>query len=353
MQISVCMIVKNEEKILPRILNCVKNFADEIIIVDTGSTDKTKEVAKKFTNNIFDFVWCDDFSKARNFSFSKATKDFVMWLDADDFIDEKNIQKIIELKNDDADCFFFKYATAFDEENNPTFVFYRERIVRNNFNYIWQGFIHEAIIPFGNIKYYDIVIEHRKVETKSPKRNLKIYQKHKKLGALFDARSQYYYSKELYYNGYYKKCIKELKKFLTMPNKYPPNVTDTYLTLARCFNKTKDYQKAISVIFKYIKSQPPTSELLCELAKSFLLNNQTKQAIFFYNTACLCSFDVKNGGFIEKDYYYLIPYLQLTYLYYKVGDFENAKKFHILSKQQAPKNKAVIFNEKFFENKKG
>ena len=67
--LSVCMIVKNEEAVLGRCLDCVRQFADEIIIVDTGSTDTTKEIANKYTDKVFDFEWCDDFSKARNFSF--------------------------------------------------------------------------------------------------------------------------------------------------------------------------------------------------------------------------------------------------------------------------------------------
>lgn len=88
--ISICMIVKNEEDVLGRALKSVQGIADEIIIVDTGSTDSTKEIASSYTNKIYDFEWCDDFSKARNYSFSKATKDYCMWLDADDVILEED-----------------------------------------------------------------------------------------------------------------------------------------------------------------------------------------------------------------------------------------------------------------------
>ncbi len=76
-EISLCMIVKNEEKVLGRCLDSIADLMDEIIIVDTGSTDRTKEIAKKYTEHIYDFEWIDDFSAARNFSFSKATKDYI------------------------------------------------------------------------------------------------------------------------------------------------------------------------------------------------------------------------------------------------------------------------------------
>ena len=69
------MIVKNEQEVLARCLDCAVKFADEIIIVDTGSTDQTKSIAHKYTDKVYDFEWCDDFSKARNYSFSKAGGD--------------------------------------------------------------------------------------------------------------------------------------------------------------------------------------------------------------------------------------------------------------------------------------
>ena len=75
--ISLCMIVKNEEKILDRCLSTVADLVDEIVIVDTGSTDATKEIAAKYTEHIYDFLWVDDFSAARNFAFSKATCEYI------------------------------------------------------------------------------------------------------------------------------------------------------------------------------------------------------------------------------------------------------------------------------------
>ena len=96
--ISLCMIVKNEELVLGRCLDSVKNLMDEIIIVDTGSTDKTKEIASLYTNKIYDFPWINDFAAARNFSFSKATKDYIMWLDADDVLLYEDNKKLQQLK---------------------------------------------------------------------------------------------------------------------------------------------------------------------------------------------------------------------------------------------------------------
>ncbi|MEC0171900.1 glycosyltransferase [Paenibacillus graminis] len=80
------MIVKNEEAVLDRCLNSVKEIADEIIIVDTGSTDNTKEIASQFTDKIFDFTWCNDFSIARNESLKYAEGKWILVLDADEYL---------------------------------------------------------------------------------------------------------------------------------------------------------------------------------------------------------------------------------------------------------------------------
>ena len=80
--VSLCMIVKDEEEVLDRCLSGMKDLVDEMIIVDTGSKDRTKEIAGRYTDKVFTFEWTDDFSAARNFSFSKASMEYCMWMDA-------------------------------------------------------------------------------------------------------------------------------------------------------------------------------------------------------------------------------------------------------------------------------
>ena len=74
--LSVCMIVRDESPVLARCLDGVRVFADEIIIVDTGSVDDTKQIARRYTDRVYDFPWIDDFSAARNVSYSYASKDY-------------------------------------------------------------------------------------------------------------------------------------------------------------------------------------------------------------------------------------------------------------------------------------
>ena len=84
------MIVKNEADILARCLDSLSGLYEELIIVDTGSTDETKEIAAQYTDQIYDFVWCNDFAAARNFAWSKASMEYIYSADADEVLDEEN-----------------------------------------------------------------------------------------------------------------------------------------------------------------------------------------------------------------------------------------------------------------------
>lgn len=97
--LSVCMIVKNEEKHLAYCLNSLTPVADEMIVVDTGSTDKTKEIAEAFGARIFDFEWINDFSAARNYSLSQAQGDWILVMDADEVISGQDYVKLKKLLN--------------------------------------------------------------------------------------------------------------------------------------------------------------------------------------------------------------------------------------------------------------
>lgn len=140
--LSLCMIVKNEEPTLDRCLEQAKEFADEIIIVDTGSTDRSKEIALQYTKEVYDYVWHDDFAAARNFSFSKAKMDYCMWLDADDVILVKERQKLMELKRTldflQADVVMLPYDVAFDATGQVQTTYMRERIIKNTEQAIWR-----------------------------------------------------------------------------------------------------------------------------------------------------------------------------------------------------------------------
>src|SRR5690625_3043001 len=119
--ISLCMIVKNEEDVLERCLDSVKNLVDEINIIDTGSTDRTVEIAKEYTDRVYHFEWTGKFKDARNESFRHATKDYILYLDADDVLLEEDKEKFMKVKdtlNPSVDSVSMFYNAGEDEFGN-------------------------------------------------------------------------------------------------------------------------------------------------------------------------------------------------------------------------------------------
>ena len=178
--ISLCMIVKDEEDVLARCLASAKEIADEIVIVDTGSTDHTKEIAGRFTGKIDDFQWIDDFSAARNYAFSLATQEFILWLDADDFFAEKDRQLLLDLKKTlgpTVDSVTMPYYLVVDQAGNPICSIRRNRLVRRSCGFRWIGAVHEYLEVGGTIINSEIAVRHKKEKILSD-RNLRIYRRH-------------------------------------------------------------------------------------------------------------------------------------------------------------------------------
>ena len=92
--VSVCLIAKNEEQYIEQCLRRLLRYDMEIVVVDTGSTDRTRELAAKYTDRLFDFAWCDDFSAARNFAVSRASNNWILILDCDELVQEIDVAKL-------------------------------------------------------------------------------------------------------------------------------------------------------------------------------------------------------------------------------------------------------------------
>jgi glycosyltransferase involved in cell wall biosynthesis len=141
--ISLSMIVKNESENLKKLLPIVKGMVDEIVVVDTGSTDDTKQVAESFGAIVYDFPWCDDFSAARNESISHCTKDYVLWMDGDDYIERQDIAKLKWFLKDNPDRAVF--LGLLDKRWDRDFQSVQLRVFPNNKGIKFEGKVHEQL----------------------------------------------------------------------------------------------------------------------------------------------------------------------------------------------------------------
>lgn len=202
--VSLCMIVKNEERILRRCLDSVADLVEEIVIVDTGSTDRTKEIAAEYTENLYEFAWTGNFSDARNFAFSKCTAQYIYTADADEVIDEENRQRFLDLKQvllPEIEIVQMKYGNQlqfstiynFDEE-------YRPKLYKRLREFVWEYPIHEAVRLTPVIYDSDIVITHLP-EALHTGRDIAAFEKMVANGEHLDRKLCGLYARELFVSG--------------------------------------------------------------------------------------------------------------------------------------------------------
>lgn len=143
--ISLCMIVKNEERNLARCLKSARDCVDEIIIVDTGSEDQTVAIAEQFGAKIYHYQWQEDFAAARNCSLDHASGDWILYLDADEELEPNCAQRLRSLTaNSDAEAYIFQIINLTD--SNDPLKHVNVRMFRNKPNYRFDGKLHEQII---------------------------------------------------------------------------------------------------------------------------------------------------------------------------------------------------------------
>lgn len=147
--ISVCIIAKNEEKRIEKCLASIKPYDFEIIVVDTGSIDKTKEIAEKYANKVLDFEWCDDFSAARNFSLREASNNWIFMLDCDEYIKSIDVEELNYFRKHLSNSVGSVSRENIVTENGMPVINntdYTERFFDRRL-YHYTGMIHEQLTP--------------------------------------------------------------------------------------------------------------------------------------------------------------------------------------------------------------
>ncbi len=163
--ITLSMIVKNEEKHLANCLESVKNVVDEIVLVDTGSTDNTLEIAEKYSAKIFHFEWINDFAAARNFALEKSSGDWILYLDADECLKQKSVFELQKLTKNKKREAYKCIINNIDEINSRPSVMTYTRLFPNDKQVRFDGKVHEQIETSlcknnYSIKYSTIEIDH-------------------------------------------------------------------------------------------------------------------------------------------------------------------------------------------------
>ncbi len=346
--ISLCMIVKNEECIIERCLDSVQHLVDEINIIDTGSTDRTKDIVQNYTSRIFDFTWCDDFAKARNYSFQQATKDFILWLDADDVITTEHQQKFLQLKQSlyhpNVDAVSMDYYVALDADGCVESSEKRFRLVKRACNFQWLGAVHEYLDVSGQLYHSDIAVTHLPLK-KDAHRNILIYERLKKEGHLFSARDTFHYANEL---KEHQRCLEAINQYHLFLDTAKGSVDDNIqacLNLADCYQQLQDSKQATQAILQSLLYDRPRPETCCRIGQFFMEQLKNKEAIYWYSQAL--QHPTETFGVHKRSYSTWLPHFQLSLLYNRLRLYENAQQHNEEARRFKPNDQRILDNRKY------
>lgn len=288
--ISLCMIVKNEETVLARCLDSIADLMDEIIIVDTGSTDRTKEIAALYTSQVYDFPWQDDFSAARNFSFSKASMDYIYAPDADEVLDAVNRNRFRTLKENllpEIEIVQMLYHTV-SEFNTVLNVQkeYRPKLFKRLRTFRWVDPIHETICTSPIVYDSDIEILHMPVDFHH-KRDFSVFLKAYQRDGVLSPKILHMYAKELLKLGDETDLQNAMPVFLAVIDHTQDEDLRKAIScaLARSYRLQNDTDNFFKLALKDMITTP-CSELCYELGCYFMEKHDYEEAVlWFYNAA--------------------------------------------------------------------
>lgn len=258
--IVACLIVKNEEALLGRCLESIKD-ADAIYILDTGSIDRTVEIARKYTDNVFlDFIWTDDFQQAQNHLLNKVRGkyDWVLSLDADEVLlsDFDEVRKAVELGKD-----MIRVTMVAEGGNRLEFGF--GRLFRNTPEIYWMQKIHKHLnIPgegeqIGNIR---IMFGWSPAHNNDPDRALRILERvvseEKEPG-----RNLYYLGREYWYKKRYQEATATLGRYVQISD-WPAEKAESFLVMSQAYSAQGLDEDARDAILQAIKINPEFKEAI-------------------------------------------------------------------------------------------
>lgn len=358
MKIDTCIIVKNEEKTIKKLIGQFLVFSNEIHITDTGSTDNTIKIIEDFQksySNVFlhHFEWCMDFAKARNYSLTcyKCKSDYQFWCDGDDELNDKLIETLKEFSQSDkydADIYFMKYQ-YFDGDKNPH---NRTSLLKVGKGLEWHDPIHEYIgyttahkVDYDVFNNGSLIIHRRAANVAHTDRNLQIFMQMERNQYPFTCRNRYYYARELMYNKLYDCAINQYHKCI---DSIEDNRLDKYNACNRLF-EIKD-PEAIDYFFKLLKNNVYRKDMFYSVGKYYYENNNYELSKLYYLLCVNCSEPKNSQSFGYNKICHINSLLQLNVVEYKLGNIKSAIEYNNKVLKLDPQNKTAINNLAFYKN---
>lgn len=349
--VSLCLIVKDEEAALPRCLDSVRDLVDECVVLDTGSSDRTVEVARRFDARVFFDVWHDDFARARNAAFAQARSDYIFWLDADDILlpaDRERFRALRHALGGAAPGYTMVYDYARDPRGISVLRFRLPRVVRRAANFRWVGRVHEYLDGPGPLEPSDVIVTHMR-QRPAGDRNLRIYRAMTSAGEPFTPRDRLYFANELMDHGLYDEAIPLYEASADDESMWLEDRLWAVNKLAEAHEAKGEREAMRRAIMRGFDWDAPRPEACCRLGYDALQHGQPRAAAAWYDMALRWA-PGETGGFRIEACHTWLPHLQLAVCLSALGQLRRACWHNEAAARWVPDDEHVRHNRDFFRS---
>lgn len=337
--VSLCMIVKNEEKYIARCLESAKPIVNEMIVVDTGSTDKTASIAKKYGAIVKNYEWKNSFAKARNYSINKAKSDWILIMDADEEFSKEDYDKFTNLINTSTkDYHNLQILNYSDESRKNVTKHYTARLIRNNKAYKYVGDIHENLVRNEDLMkeingysnediriYHYGYIESVIKDKHKRERNIPLIENEIKKNPK-DHKYLFYLGNEYMAMKQYDKALKEYEKVHLNLNKNSSYGHHLIIRMAMCLEYLNKYEEALNIIEEGLDIYPEFVDIEFQRGKIYKSRNEYDKAI---QSLKRCIEIGKSPTHIEvaNDCHTYRAKTMLADIYYEQGEYKKSLEY--------------------------
>jgi glycosyltransferase involved in cell wall biosynthesis len=376
-KISACLIVRNEENNLEQCINSFRPYVDELVIVDTGSSDKTPEIAKKYADKFEVYRGCnddedriEDFSKARQRALNLTSNPWVFWVDGDDRVDgAANIPAILasveaEVPNPEKPIqVFINYEYGFDAEGNCVCIHQRERFIRHKDSFNWLNPVHEVLVAKPNVELAPVwrldsmkIVHHRTGKVSSdPTRNLRILKKWYEKHGETDPRQLYYLGMEFSAHGFQEEALSILKRYVRLSG-FEDEKCLALILIAQLHRGRQELNEAIEYNFKAVNEKETWFEPLYDLMISLYMkasatgSSRDWERCVYFGEQAMAKGPTHSMLFINPMDRRLNIHRYLNFAYNKVNRVQEALRSCDQALQVAPNDRGIVVNRAIYKS---
>lgn len=349
--LSICVIAKNEEKTIPRLVKSLEGHYDQFVLVDTGSRDGTIEVARGLGLEVYKYEWNNSFSQARNYSCSFARGEWIFCPDCDEVVkNPSEFYEFLKKVKPSTNQVALYLHTDWNYAGKPSNIFPAHRCFRRG-THKWVGDLHEYLSPISGVKTITELcrtawFEHHPENHKDRSWYIDVLRDQANKNPE-DPRWLHYMGREALFRGFYVEALSYFERCLRY-HQWDTERAQTRIYMADCYIYLNEIEKAEEQLVLSLKEDPTRRDAYFKLGELYREQNKHSRAVVWYR-ACTAIPKTMSTYFTNEDLYGALPFLRMAYSYWYLGDMKQALEAFNIAKEKEPDMPEIIDNSHYFD----